>query len=379
MSETVLARFREQIIEAGKHNHVLSIQGGNTKSWFGNPQSAQAQVLDTKSYCGILDYQPEELVITACAGTPISEIEATLSSKNQMLAFEPPHFGENATFGGVIAAGLAGPARISAGNLRDFVLGTRLMDGRGEDLSFGGKVMKNVAGYDVSRLMPGSLGTLALLLEASVKVLPIPAATQSLRCSISQANALKILNEWAGQPLPLNASCWIGSSSKEGELTLRLAGANAAVSSASTMMCNQLGAKVLQENDANTFWHDLREQKLSWFESFKQDDALWRLSLPANCPVLNFGSQFNPVTILEWHGQERWIQGPATASTADTLFQQAMKSGGHATCFRHQGTEQFERFTRLQSNPLTAGLELVQKRLRHSFDPFGIFTTGRLP
>ena len=205
MNETVLARFREQIIEAGKYNHVLSIQGGNTKSWYGNPQRSQAHVLDTKSYCGILDYQPEELVITACAGTPISEIEATLSSKNQMLAFEPPHFGENATFGGVIAAGLAGPARISAGNLRDFVLGTRLMDGRGEDLSFGGKVMKNVAGYDVSRLMPGSLGTLALLLEASVKVLPIPAATQSLRCSISQANALKILNEWAGQPLPLNA------------------------------------------------------------------------------------------------------------------------------------------------------------------------------
>ena len=122
------------------------------------------------------------------------------------------------------------------------------------------------------------------------------------------------------------------------------------------MIFNQLGAKVLQENDANTFWHDLREQKLSWFESLKQGDALWRLSLPANCPVLNLGPQFNPVTILEWHGQERWIQGPATASTADTLFQQAMKSGGHATCFRHQGSEQFERFTRLQSNPLTAGL-----------------------
>ena len=153
MNETVLSRFREQIIEAGKQNQVLSIQGGNTKSWYGNP--SQSPILSTTSYQGILDYQPEELVITACAGTPIAEIESTLAKKNQILPFEPPHFGDDATFGGVIAAGLAGSARISAGNLRDFVLGTRLMDGRGEDLSFGGKVMKNVAGYDVSRPLPG--------------------------------------------------------------------------------------------------------------------------------------------------------------------------------------------------------------------------------
>jgi glycolate oxidase FAD binding subunit len=326
-----------------------------------------------------LDYQAEELVITACAGTPIAEIEDALTQKNQMLPFEPPHFGKQATFGGVIAAGLAGPARISTGNLRDFVLGTRLMDGRGEDLSFGGKVMKNVAGYDVSRLIPGSLGTLALLLEASVKVLPKPAATASLRCVISQDRALRILNEWAGQPLPLNASVWIGNASDEGTLTVRLAGANAAVNTANQMMCTELNATLLDPADAESFWKQLREQTLAWFKELTPGHALWRLSLPADCQTIPMPPGFNPVGILEWHGQQRWLQGPANQNTASTLMALAQKHGGHASCFRNNSSEQFERFTSLQSNPLTAGLELVQKRLRHSFDPFGVFTTGRLP
>jgi glycolate oxidase FAD binding subunit len=377
MNESALSQFREQIIEAGKQNQVLSIQGGNTKSWYGNP--SQSQILSTTAYQGILDYQPEELVITACAGTPIADIESTLAKNNQMLPFEPPHFGEDATFGGVIAAGLAGPARISAGNLRDFVLGTRLMDGRGEDLSFGGKVMKNVAGYDVSRLLPGSLGTLALLLEASVKVLPKPAATASLRCRMNAARALKILNEWAGQPLPLNASVWVGHTGDEGELTIRLAGAQAAVSSASQMMQDLLGANALDREDADQFWSNLREQELSWFRQMSNHHALWRLSLPANCPVLEMPKDCSPEIIMEWHGQERWIQGPANESTANTLRGLAMQYGGHATCFRLASTATLERFIRLESSPLTAGLEAVQKRLRHSFDPFGVFTTGRLP
>lgn len=377
MNETVLSQFREQIIEAGKQNQVLSIQGGNTKSWYGNP--SQSPILSTTSYQGILDYQPEELVITACAGTPIAEIESTLAKKNQILPFEPPHFGDDATFGGVIAAGLAGPARISAGNLRDFVLGTRLMDGRGEDLSFGGKVMKNVAGYDVSRLLPGSLGTLALLLEASVKVLPKPAATASLRCRMGASDALKILNQWAGQPLPLNASAWIGDARGEGELSIRLAGAMAAVTSASQMMQDRLGATTLDDSEADLFWRNLREQRLSWFSQIPNDHALWRLSLPANCPVLELPKDCSPQIIMEWHGQERWIQGPANQSTAQMLQDLAIQHGGHMTCFRSLSTEAFERFTRFDSNPLTAGLEAVQKRLRHSFDPFGVFTTGRLP
>lgn len=377
MSEVILNQFREQIIEAGKQNTVLSIEGGGSKSWFGN--LCQSQILSSQGYEGILDYEPEELVLTACAATPISEIEAALAEKNQMLPFEPPHFGTNASFGGVIAAGLAGPARISTGNLRDFVLGTRLMDGRGEDLSFGGKVMKNVAGYDVSRLLPGSLGTLALLLEASVKVLPMPAATASLRCSISQERALRTLNQWAGQPLSLNASAWIGKANEEGQLTIRIAGAIAAVNSASQLMCAELAATVIDPSEADLFWNDLREQTHAWFTGLAPGHALWRLALPANCPPLSIPSDFNSIEVLEWHGQQRWLQGPANQATADALMKLAAQHHGHTSCFRNNGSEQFERFTRLQANPLTAGLEAVQKRLRHSFDPFGVFTTGRLP
>ena len=375
-----VSAFREQILAAKKNQTPLSIEGGATKKWYGNPNSFAK--LSTTTYQGILDYQPEELVITACAGTPLQEIEMALAQRNQVLAFEPPHFGDTATFGGAIAAGLAGPARISSGNLRDFVLGVRLLDGRGNDLSFGGKVMKNVAGYDISRLLPGSLGTLALLLEASVKVLPKPAASQTLRAMISQAQALKLLNQWAGQPLPLSASAWIGLSNDqlEGELSIRLAGAHAAVSSASAMITAAIGASEVSPTVAAQFWQDLREQDLSCFQIADPGQALYRLALPAACPPLQFPeSQLNSL-VLEWHGQERWWRGPSAADCFETLKKLALAQGGHATQFKVSKVSAVntQRFTLLSENPLTAGLATVQQRLRHAFDPAGIFATGRM-
>ena len=272
-SNSQIEAFREQVLNAAKNKAQLSIEGGGSKAWYGNPN--QFTKLNTRSYSGILEYQPEELVITACAGTPLQEIEAALEEKNQVLAFEPPHFGEHATFGGAIAAGLAGPGRISAGNFRDFVLGARILDGKGQDLSFGGKVMKNVAGYDISRLLPGSMGTFSLLLEASVKVLPKPAATATLRCQIPQEKALKVLNEWAGQPFPLSASCWIGNSKDgDGELTIRLAGAAAAVKAAIPLMSSLVLAKEMDPETAELFWKDLREQKLAAFTNLGVDQTL---------------------------------------------------------------------------------------------------------
>jgi len=372
--------FREQILAAKKNQVPISIEGGATKNWYGNPNSFSK--LSTTTYQGILDYQPEELVITACAGTPLQEIEMALAQRNQVLAFEPPHFGDKATFGGAIAAGLAGPARISTGNLRDFVLGVRLLDGRGNDLSFGGKVMKNVAGYDISRLLPGSLGTLALLLEASVKVLPKPAASLTLRAIISQAPALKLLNEWAGQPLPLSASAWIGASNGqlEGELSIRLAGAHAAVSSASAMITSAIGASEVSPTVATQFWQDLREQDLPCFQIADPGQALYRLALPAACPPLQFPeSQLNSL-VLEWHGQERWWRGPSDPDCFEMLKKLALAQGGHATQFKvsNASTVNMQRFTLLSENPLTAGLATVQQRLRHAFDPAGIFATGRM-
>ena len=371
--------FREQILHAAQNKTPLSIEGGGTKSWYGNPNNHAK--LETRAYSGILEYQPEELVITACAGTPLKEIEAALKEKNQIFAFEPPHFGEHATFGGAIAAGLAGPGRITVGNFRDFVLGARILDGKGQDLSFGGKVMKNVAGYDVSRLLPGSLGTLALLLEASVKVLPKPAATATLRCQISQDKALKVLNEWAGQPLPLSASCWIGSTKGgDGELTFRLAGAAAAVKAAIPLMSSLVMATEVDPEVAEYFWNDLREQKLTAFANLGADQTLYRLALPAACGPLNVAGAADEI-ILEWHGQQRWIRAPGDEATFKAVKALANSHGGHATRFR-QGAAvdpSYQRFTLLAEQAHSQALEAVQERLRSAFDPAGVFATKRLP
>ena len=372
--------FREQILGASKAGTPLSIEGSGTKSWYGNPNNFAK--LSTRAYSGILEYQPEELVITACAGTPLKEIEAALAEKNQILPFEPPHFGDGATFGGAVAAGLAGPGRISAGNLRDFVLGARVMDGKGQDLSFGGQVIKNVAGYDVSRLMPGSLGTLALLLEASVKVLPKPAATATLRCHISQAHAHQLLNEWAGQPLPLSASCWIGvaNSEEHGELTIRLSGAIAAVRAAIPLMSAAIDAKELDPITAETFWKNLREQQLNPFTNLGADETLYRLALPAACGPIGLPNMSNEV-VLEWHGQQRWWKGSSDDTTFAALKALASANGGHAIRFR-QGSNvdpAKERFTKLSEQAHSQALEAVQARLRAAFDPAGVFATNRLP
>ena len=371
--------FQEQILAAVKNKTPLSIEGGGTKSWYGNANSYAK--LDTRSYSGILEYQPEELVITARAGTPLKEIEAALTDKNQMLAFEPPHFGESASFGGAIAAGLAGPGRISAGNLRDFVLGARILDGKGQDLSFGGKVMKNVAGYDVSRLLPGSMGTLSLLLEASVKVLPRPAATTSLRCNITQARALQLANEWAGQPLPLSASCWIGSSTGgDGELTIRLAGAAAAVKAAIPIMGAAVNASELDPQVATEFWSALREQQLTVFAILNSDETLYRLALPAACGPLTLENISGDI-VLEWHGQQRWLKAPGDDATYASIKALASAHGGHATRFK-QGSNidpGKQRFTLLSEQMHSTALEAVQARLRTAFDPAGIFATSRLP
>ena len=370
--------FQEQILHAAKNKTPLSIEGGGTKSWYGNTNTYSK--LDTRAYSGILEYQPEELVITACAGTPLKEIEAALKDKNQVLAFEPPHFGEHATFGGAIAAGLAGPGRISVGNFRDFVLGARILDGKGRDLSFGGQVMKNVAGYDVSRLMPGSMGTLALLLEASVKVLPKPAGTATLRCQISQEKALRILNEWAGQPLPLSASCWIGNTSEDGQLTIRLAGAIAAIKAAITFMSSLVNASEVEPQSAELFWNDLREHQLSSFENLAADQTLYRLALPAACGPLTIPGASSEI-VLEWHGQQRWIKAAGDEATFTLIKQLATSHGGHATRFK-QGMNvnpAFQRFTLLSEQVHSKALEAVQERLRSAFDPAGVFATKRLP
>jgi glycolate oxidase FAD binding subunit len=348
MSDRV-EEFRSRILE----RKPLRIRGGGSKDFYGGPLSGE--VLDTRGHSGIVGYEPTELVITARAGTPLAEIESALATRRQVLACEPPHFG-NATVGGAVAAGLSGPRRATAGSVRDFVLGVKLMDGEGRELNFGGQVMKNVAGFDVSRLVTGSLGTLGLILEVSLKVMPQPVAAATLRFEMPQDKALDALNGWGGQPVPLAASCW-----QDGLLTLRLSGAQAAVNAA----CENLGGERMAEQEATSFWDSLREQTTPFFAG---DAPLWRLSLPSVTPPLDLPG---PV-LIEWGGAQRWLRGAVDAAH---LREIAAKAGGHATLFRGGHMEQR---TGGVFTPLSPALMEVHRRLKQSFDPYGVFNPGRM-
>jgi len=338
--------FRSRILE----RKPLRLRGGGSKDFYGGP--LQGEPLDTRRHSGIIGYEPTELVITARCGTPLAEIESALAARRQGIACEPPQFGD-ATIGGMVAAGLSGPRRAAAGSLRDFVLGVKLMDGEGRELNFGGQVMKNVAGFDVSRLITGSLGTLGLILDVSLKVLPLPLAGATLRFELAQDKALDALNQWAGQPLPLAASCW-----QANVLTLRLAGVPAAVAAA----CERLGGERVAESDAAVFWAALREQKAGFFAG---DLPLWRLSLPSVTPPLDLPG---PV-LIEWGGAQRWMRGAVDAAS---LHEMAAQAGGHATLFRG-GDKTGGVFA-----PLPPALMEVHRRLKQSFDPYGVFNPGRL-
>ncbi len=329
----------------------MRIRGGGTKDFYGN--ALEGEVLDTRGHAGIVDYEPTELVITARCGTSLLEIQKILLEKNQILPFEPPHFGAGATLGGCIAAGLSGPRRASAGSVRDFVLGATILDGRGQLLAFGGRVMKNVAGYDVSRLLAGSLGTLGLILEVSLKVLPRPASELTLTLELPQARALESMNRWAGMPLPISASAW-----RDGELSLRLSGAQSAIRAAA----DKLTGETIAAAQATQLWDAVREQADPFFAG---DAPLWRLSLPSKAPVIDLPGE----QLLEWGGALRWLKSGADAATVRAA---AARVGGHATLFRAR-EKPAGAFA-----PLAQELARLHRELKQSFDPAGILNPRRL-
>ena len=348
--DQVLLQFRDRIMSATRSGTALRIRGNGTKDWYG--QELNGELLDTTAYSGIISYDPTELVVTARAGTNLREIGKALAEKKQMLAFEPPRFDGLATVGGIVASGLSGPRRQAVGSVRDFVLGTVLMDGKGETLHFGGQVMKNVAGYDVSRLLTGSLGTLGLILEVSLKVLPRPFAQHSLQFAMSEQDALHQLNVWGGQPLPLSASCWVN-----GNLYVRLSGAQAAVDAAIVKM----GGTDLPE--AENFWDGVREQTHTFFSAPQQ--ALWRLSLPTVAPSLALPGE----QMIEWGGALRWLR---TTADAETIRSVAATAGGHATLFKG-GDKSVGVF-----QPLAPAVARIHRNLKQAFDPAGIFNPRRM-
>jgi glycolate oxidase FAD binding subunit len=338
----------ERIRAAYRDDTPLIIHGGGSKTFYGGAD--EGEVLATRKLAGVVDYQPKELVLTARAGTPLADIEALLAEQGQMLAFEPPHFGGGATLGGCVAAGLSGPRRPYAGAVRDYVLGVRVIDGTGQLLRFGGQVIKNVAGYDVSRLMAGALGTLGVLTEISLKVLPRPAAELTLQFERSETEAIRTMNQWAALPLPLSASSWHADL-----LTVRLSGATSAVHGAYV----KLGGEPL--DDADAFWQRLRDQTTPFFDK----RPLWRLAVKPTTPPLNLGAD----QWIEWGGAVRWL---ASTLPATRLRETAHAAGGHATLFRGQAPVDGA------FAPLPPALAALHRNLKQRFDPRSILNRGRL-
>jgi FAD/FMN-containing dehydrogenase len=353
-----LRRLIDRVLEARHSKTALDIRGGGTKRFYGNHPRGDA--LDVRELSGITSYEPTELVVTALAGTPLAELEAALADRGQCLPFEPPRFGSGGTVGGMVAAGLAGPARASAGPLRDFVLGVSMLNGLGETLTFGGQVMKNVAGYDLSRLIAGSMGILGVICEVSLKVMPVLPACRTLCFDIDEAPALEQLNRWGGETLPMNASSW-----HRGRLFLRLAGAKAAVGRAH----ERSGGQEVEPQTAGAWWSDIRDHRHPYFDltdiELGRGECLWRLSVPDTAPPLSLpGEQF-----IEWGGAQRWLRGTVPAYDVRSA---AAALGGHATLIR-AADKSPGAFT-----TLTQPLMNVHKRLKNAFDPVGIFNPGRL-
>lgn len=342
----------ERIRHADAEGTPLRIVGGDTKAFHGRPVAGEP--LSTREHCGITRYDPVELIVSVRAGTPLAELEARLDEQGQRLPFEPPHFGDTATVGGMVASGLSGPRRPWAGSVRDFVLGIRLIDRHGESLRFGDEVMKNVAGYDLSRLMVGAQGSLGLLAEVSLKVLPKPAAQRSLRIEMALAEARRRLVEWGQKPLPITAATWF-----EGALHIRLEGGPGSVEATG----QRLGGDALDD----AFWASLREQRLDFFT--RQDDPrpLWRLSLPQQAPAPELEDVDEATMLHDWAGAQRWLR---SAAPDESVHAEAVRLGGHATRWTSGTGSPF--------TPLSPVLAKYHRRLKAELDPNGIFNPGRL-
>jgi glycolate oxidase FAD binding subunit len=377
--EQSLNLFTDTIRAAVAAKSPLRIRGGGSKDFYGEPFDAALPVLDTRSHNGIVSYEPSELVITVKTGTPLAEVEALLASSGQCFPFEPPHYSKGSTIGGMVAAGLAGPARATSGSVRDYLLGAHLINGKAEHLQFGGTVMKNVAGYDVSRMLAGSMGTLGLITQVSLKVLPVAPAEATLRFEMNEATAIQRLNEWAGQPLPLNASSWVINAGVP-TLYLRLRGAVAAVHSACLRLASEAGGIRVDSPQATADWSAARDLQLPWFqEGFKRGEDLWRISVPQTTPPLNLGD-----TMIDWLGGQRWIFAPAgEPETAQRIRTAARAANGVATKFiafgAHSITGNGLKHSNIQhldspSEPIAQ----IHRKLKQEFDPAGIFNPGRL-
>ena len=350
MSSAVIENWQSQIKAAAAKGEKLTIRGSASKS-FCSP-AISGEFIDAREHAGIVEYEPNELVIVVRCGTRIADVEKTMADAGQMLAFEPLHFGEGATIGGMVASGLSGPRRPYAGALRDFVLGCKVLDGKGDHLSFGGKVMKNVAGFDVSRLLTGSQGTLGVITEAAFKCLPLPKAQQTRVFELDAQTAIERMNRWYAEANPISATTWVG-----GKLYVRLAGADPAVTSAAS----NLGGELLA-NDVD-WWRDWREQKHALFAG---ELPVIRVACKSTAPWGDLANDADGQAI-DWGGAQRWVRCSAVALPA--IREWARAQGGHASVFRG-ATADAERSAALQP-----ALADIHAKIKTSFDPYNVFSS----
>ncbi|WP_082388793.1 glycolate oxidase subunit GlcE [Cobetia sp. UCD-24C] len=359
----------EQVRAAHEARRPLRIAGSGSKTFLGRNVEAEG-VLDMHTHHGITHYDPLELMVSVRAGTPLATLEAVLAEQGQHLSCEPPHFGPEATVGGTLASGLSGPRRPWSGSLRDLVLGTRIISADGKALRFGGEVMKNVAGYDLSRLMCGAQGTLGVISEVSLKVMPRPVASESLCLELSFAEALTRLDAWGRTPLPVTATSW-----HDGRLTLRLEGGERSVQAGR----EQLGGEVLMPDQASAQWTELREHRLPFFTARAPHQALWRLSLPLALDHVEWQAAVSELLghledadlLCDWAGAQRWLYSDAPADRVRSL---ASRLGGHAICYT-PGAVAAEDSPLM---PLAAINARYHLQLKQQLDPHGILNPGRL-
>lgn len=348
MDQDISQALQQQVSDAVHSKTALKIVGGNSKAFYG--RETTGEILDVSGHSGILNYEPTELVATVRAGTTLTELEQTLAAQGQMLPFEPPHLGDKASVGGTVATNLSGPRRPFAGAVRDHVLGVKIINGKGEILHFGGEVMKNVAGYDLSRLMAGAMGTLGVLLEVSFKVIPQAEKELTLYRNCSIDTAIMTMNEWSSRPYPISGGVFDGEN-----LYIRFSGSENAVEAAR----KKFGGDELVE--AADFWQRIREQQHGFFDG---DTPLWRLSVTPAAKLIELPGKI----LIDWAGAQRWYKGNADA---DSIRQAALKNGGHAIMFRDGAREQV-------FQPLDPVLMRLHKNLKQAMDPNNIFNPGRM-
>ncbi|MEX2366043.1 MAG: glycolate oxidase subunit GlcE [Pseudohongiellaceae bacterium] len=356
MTQNSLHILQEQIQQAHAEKTPLVIKGNSSKSFYGYPVNGTR--LNTAIHSGIIAHEPEELILTARAGTTLEEIEQTLAAHRQILACEAPRFG-NATFGGMIAAGLSGPGRVFYGSIADHILGCSIINGRGELLRFGGKVMKNVAGYDISRLMCGSMGCLGLIVEATVRIAPAPQAERTFRFTLQQNQVAAFINNLQASAYPVTASCH-----DQELLYVRFSGTTKQIGQLHRNLHQDFAFIEHAEDSDSSFWQHMRDQELDFFQSRQN---IWRLSLPPAAPA----TQLPGATLIEWNGALRWLKSDAPA---EDVFRQAAALNGSACLFR---TQHRRRQTSL-FQPLPAALMQWHRELKRALDPELIFNRGRM-